>query len=282
MQKNIFIPKWVKELAPTVITSPIQRSGTTLLQRLICSSSNSIVYGDNCANEIHMFINYYTVRALLLVQNERSWEDTRKAVMHRDVNGWIPNLMPEMKGYHRQLAKSSFGIVKYCHKYAKSEGKDIWGFKNPGWNGPFLKLLKRFMPKCKIIYIFRDPIECVQSAKATSMVQNIEELEQFCQTWLDNFKSMEGQFNRDEIMMINFEKMINDPSGYVDRISKFTGAEDIDIDVFEHRINTFSNDLEGDPTGKGYIIPAKLTNEETDKIDQITFSFWDHWKDKLD
>lgn len=45
-----------ENLSPIFISSPLGRSGTTLLQRLICSSDNGICYGESLAQD---FLNYF-------------------------------------------------------------------------------------------------------------------------------------------------------------------------------------------------------------------------------
>ena len=52
----------ISDLDPLVITSPVIRSGTTLLQRLLCSSPSALIYGELCAQDLEFFLNLYTFK----------------------------------------------------------------------------------------------------------------------------------------------------------------------------------------------------------------------------
>ena len=48
----------MENIAPIIILAPTPRAGTTLIQRLICSSQNAIIYGDPVGQEIEFLTAY--------------------------------------------------------------------------------------------------------------------------------------------------------------------------------------------------------------------------------
>jgi hypothetical protein len=50
------------DLDPLIIGSPTPRCGTTLLQRLLCSSQHALIYGEKCAQDLELFLNIYTFK----------------------------------------------------------------------------------------------------------------------------------------------------------------------------------------------------------------------------
>jgi len=161
--------KLVKE-APVFIVSSVRRSGTTLLQRLLCSSSNSLIYGENCANDINLFCNLISTKQSVF-QTSKDWYDNQlDAVLQGNVNTWIPDLMPDIEGYLAAYKTGMLSIINYYSDYALKQNRPIWGMKLPEWNPCMLAMLKSVLPEIKIIYLHRNLEDCVRSAKKIEMV----------------------------------------------------------------------------------------------------------------
>src|SRR5260370_35678049 len=96
----------VSDLDPLVITAPTIRSGTTLLQRLLCSSSRALIYGELCAQDLEFFLNFYTFKSQQYNRRHEEVSTTLRNVLARDVNDWIPTLMPEISGYLRTIRRA--------------------------------------------------------------------------------------------------------------------------------------------------------------------------------
>src|SRR5512146_2319187 len=106
------------DLDPVIITSPLQRSGTTLLQRLLCSAPNALIYGERPAQELEFFLSIHAIK----VQENLFYRDINQRKLERvlsaDVNDWILDVTPDSDGYLFALQKAAFSGVAYCRDFA--------------------------------------------------------------------------------------------------------------------------------------------------------------------
>lgn len=252
-------------LRPILISSPVRRSGTTLLQRLLCSASNTLIYGETCANELFMGSNLLLNKQLLLQASKAAHNRQLKAVLDGDVNDWIPDLMPEIDGYLQVHQNAFFSIVNYFEDFAKSQGRPIWGVKLPEWNPANLVQLHKMLPKSKIIYLHRNLEDCVRSARSMDMVINEQEIYQFCQVWKQAGDFAKQQLKGDGCLHLNYEDLVEFPAKTIAEIEGFTEAENIDRSVMQEKINTYSDDPKL-AINEDYLKPSSLTDAELELI----------------
>ncbi|MCB9232764.1 MAG: sulfotransferase [Bacteroidia bacterium] len=269
MLPQLIIPRTNLELNPIIITSPIVRSGTTLLQRLITSAPNGMIFGENAANEIQFFMNYFTTRQLFFAQGKHHWDAMRQMVERGDVNEWIADLLPPIDNYLDKLGETCFNMAQFYKGYANQQGATVWGVKIAGWNLPALRLMRLMMPGSKILYIFRDPVDCIKSAWATNMIQAEEDMLNLAKMYSESATQLLDHFQHGELYFINYQELISNPEKVIAQLESITGASGIDPSVMEHRINTFKGDTQRDPSGQGTIPPAELSESDMQKIREI-------------
>ncbi len=97
---------------PIFISSPVRRSGTTLLQRLLCSAPNTLIFGESCVNDFSFFIGTINSRQLVFSQNKNWRNEQLTSVLNGQINNWIPDLMPEIDGYLDVFTKSSLSVIE--------------------------------------------------------------------------------------------------------------------------------------------------------------------------
>ena len=76
------------ELDPLVITAPTIRSGTTLLQRLLCSSRKALIYGELCAQDLEFFLHFYTCKVQQYDCRREEVATSLHKVLSGEVNDW--------------------------------------------------------------------------------------------------------------------------------------------------------------------------------------------------
>lgn len=250
---------------PILISSPTRRSGTTLIQRLLTSAPNTIIYGETCANDIMMLTNLYTSKVSYL-ESSKNWRNKQlKSVLNGEVNQWIPDLMPDIDKYLEAVKSSFYSIFNHYESFAKEHDKTIWGTKLPEWNVYNLNLVKTFFPECKIIYVIRDLGDCLRSAKAINMVQGMEETKRFCMLWRQNFDFALQNFIGERVLHLQFNDLISKPVNTIKILEQFSGSSGTDISILKHKINTYTNDK----NENGYIIPVELDKEELELVDSL-------------
>ncbi|MFK7905664.1 MAG: sulfotransferase [Chitinophagales bacterium] len=246
---------------PILISSPVPRSGTTLVQRLLCSAPNTLIYGEDCANDINMFLNIIFHKQIFLNAN-KEWRNKQLAsVLAGEANSWIPNLMPDVDDYFEAIKSSGLSLVKYYQDAATKNGRPIWGAKLPQWNIHSLVQIHKFLPESKVIYLVRNLADSLRSAKANQLVQGFEEAQRFCQTWKQNKDYASQNLTGERAFHLNYEDLVANPTEMIQKIELFTHSEGIDASVLEYKINTYVNN-----SPIGYLKPAELEDKELELI----------------
>ncbi len=176
----------IAALDPVAITAPVIRSGTTLLQRLLCSSRRALIFGELCAQDLDFFLNLYSFKQQQYRGRQADYAQGLQRVLAGDVGDWIADLMPDVDEYLAALAQSAFAGIAHCREYALRAGRPVWGFKHPAWQPPMIRMLRSTLPRTRWIVIHRDIVDCLKSAKAQGEASSRQEVAQFCQAWVDN------------------------------------------------------------------------------------------------
>src|SRR5882762_4089850 len=164
---------------PLIVCSPTIRSGTTLLQRLLCSARNALIYGERCGEEVEFFLKVYTSKALLYHGNRRHFAAGLDQVLRGEVNDWILDLMPDIDDFLEELGRSCFAWLAHFRDSAARAGRPVWGFKYPGWPPPTLRLVRQLLPRSRFLYVHRDILDCLKSARARDSVRSVPEVQAF-------------------------------------------------------------------------------------------------------
>ncbi|MEO8164151.1 MAG: sulfotransferase [Betaproteobacteria bacterium] len=252
----------ISDLDPLVITSPVIRSGTTLLQRVLCSSRRTLIYGELCAQDLDFFLSLYTFKSMQYKQRAGSNAQALQKVLAGEVNEWIADLMPDIDQYVTALGQAAFAGVAYCRDYAHRAGRPIWGFKHPAWKPSTIRILRSVMPKSRFVFIYRDIEDCLRSAKAGLAVNSHQEAAEFCQNWKENLSCMLRLEDDPAVLLLRFEDLLTEPVEVLDRLAAFTGVDDLDPDVLRHKVNAASGEDYLAQAKDGYVSPAELDAAE--------------------
>jgi hypothetical protein len=259
----------ISELDPIIITAPVIRSGTTLLQRLLCSSSRTLIYGELVAQDLEFFVNLYTFKAQEYTYRRHLLARNLQQVLEGDVNDWIPDLMPDVDAYLNAFGQSAFSGIAYCRDYAQHLGRPIWGFKHPGWKPAFIQLLRALMPQARFISVTRDLGACVRSAKAQSVLNSLGEVQEFCRAWAEGADYWRSVADDPAVLLLSYEELTAHPTETLARLAEFTGANDIKPAVLQRKINTWTGDKALVDAENGYLPPVELTAAEQQIVDEM-------------
>jgi hypothetical protein len=252
------------ELEPLIITSPALRSGTTLLQRLLCSADNALVYGETCALDLEFFAKVYASKALMYQANRARFRQTRAQVAAGETNAWILDLMPDLDGYLQALGRACAAGLAYCRDEAVRSGRPLWGVKCPAWPPEVLQLLRTLLPRSRWLYIHRDVLDCLRSARAQQMVRSEQDVAALCRGWVASLTYVLGLGPDPQFLLLRYEELVAQPAANLERIATFSGARGIDPRVLDHRINTWSGEE------ALYVPPVALTDNERRIAEELT------------
>jgi hypothetical protein len=241
------------ELDPLIVTAPSIRCGTTLLQRLISSAPNGLLFGELAANEMLTALQLAWVKLSMYAQNSWQFASTLETYRKGEINEWIIDLMPDLGGYTRALVDGYLAPLVYCREFAHSAARTVWGVKNPGWGADVLTLILNALPRAKVIFIHRDIVPVLRSAKARRTVRRLQEAKEFCTQWATNMAALPQLHTVSNVLVVDYDELARDAEAVLQRIESFAGLCAIDRGVLAHRINERDR----------YIEPAQLTNEET-------------------
>jgi Sulfotransferase family len=246
------------DLDPLVITAPAIRSGTTLLQRLLCSSRRALIYGELCAQDLEFFLNLYVFKSQQYNSRIEERSIALEKVLSGDVNDWIPDLMPQVSEYLKAMGGGVFAGISYCRDYAISVGRPVWGFKHPDCNPATIRLMRAVMPGSRFIFIHRNLNDCLKSAKAQGITYSKSQIEEFCRSWSDNRNYLLTLKDEPGVCSIDYEQLIREPQVTVATLAEFTGLDDMDLNVLNHKINTWAGEDYIMQSKTGYFQPAEL------------------------
>ena len=248
----------MESIKPILIASAVRRSGTTLVQRLLCSAPNTLIYGESCAQELEFMLQFYQSKKLTLLPQKQWHDEMIQKVISGEVNDWIANLMPPVDDYLAALAKNYFGILGYYRAYAIQKNRPVWGLKMAEWSAQQLQQIEQFFPGVKLVFIHRKLEGCVRSAVRINLLQNEMELEQFCQKWQQTLQMVQSNFPKEKLLFVDYQELLDRPEEVISQLENFTGAKGIKLAVMEKKINTYSNDQRQTAGREGYLEPAEL------------------------
>ncbi len=240
------------EIPPVIVLSPIQRAGTTLVQRLLCSASNALIYGDTVGQEVEFFAKYATARGAMLGYQQSDFAPVRRAVLAGNVSDFITPLAPTLGAYLDGFRQAAHGWLEGCQREALEAGRPVWGWKLAGADGSILTRLAAWFPEAKWVWIERNLTDCLRSAKAANMFQDAAgaaTMASFAHASRQAFAGLKV-----DALRLDYETMIAAPADTIRQLEAFTGARDLDAKVFDQRINQLG--------AKSWLPPAALTAEE--------------------
>ncbi|HTY32549.1 sulfotransferase [Mycobacterium sp.] len=135
---------------PLLVLGAGQRCGSTLVQRLLCSHPDVMIWGEH-AGQLRP--------VLAAVEQLRLWTGHHGAKARdewaaSDYQGFIANLTPErarIDDAGRAFIETLFA------EPAHRNGRPIWGFKEVRYGLPDIQPLLTLFPRLRVIHIVRDP-----------------------------------------------------------------------------------------------------------------------------
>lgn len=257
----------ISDLDPLVITAPSIRSGTTLLQRLLCSSHRALIYGELCGQDLEIFLNFYAFKSQQYNSRREEAAVALEQVLAGDVNNWIPGLMPEISGYLGAMGRAAFSGISYCREFAVHRGRPVWGFKQPAWSPATIHLMRSVMPRSRFIFIHRELKDCLKSAKAQGITYSKSEVEEFCRSWAGNRNYMLSLDGEAAVLSLQYDDLVRQPREAMAKLAEFTGIDDMDANVLHHKINTWVGEDYVMQAKNGYFEPAELNDVDLQIIE---------------
>jgi hypothetical protein len=204
------------------------RSGTTLLQMILNSADDVMVWGEHGG-----FLKAIASSYFLNAEDPEIFQQ----IFHQNPVAKDPNLDFNqlklktigycwMNWYGRQEVRANF--ADFVESFFSPPGlkKRHWGFKEIryGADDLVIDMLADIFPRARFVFIARDPVDVIASQVAMGWKDNWKQL---AERWAEqNRKFVEfHRENIDRTRMIRFESLITRESGTIDDLFKWLGFE---------------------------------------------------------
>jgi hypothetical protein len=144
--------------APVFILGCTWRCGSTLLQRLLCTVDDLLIWGENLAIS-SLFMD---MCARLRSKEERS--RIERAAFRQKGDTWIANMRPPLDSVDelcRQWLSGFYGPATL------SFGKSRWGFKEVRHDALVADFLRHLYPAGRVVLLIRNPVDVTASMRSS-------------------------------------------------------------------------------------------------------------------
>ena len=257
----------VHRMTPVFVFAPTARNGVTLVQRLLNSSKQIIVYGENYDfTERLPALAHSCVKAHL--DYGPAFEASRRRFRAGETEYWSSDLWPDSQAMMMIGLNAFFQAAILYQQSAERCNRDRWGLKTPVTNLQTLERLGNLMPNARFVFVYRDLFAVARSAKARRLIDRIDQLEGLAAQWCRNVIGI-AEASGNETHLIRYELLTAHPETTIRDLEAFAGVTGIDCSVMQRRINTFVGSRDRGDSPTGYIEPEDLTAMEVEVIQQV-------------
>lgn len=219
MNKNPFhsydveweIPPAESGHAPLFIFAATWRSGSTLLQRLLCSDKSVIMWGEPFTDTDVLPRLAQSAEALL----QEGWPIEAHFLPNREVaqnmsKYWIANIYPPPHSF-REACRSMLDTL--FMKPAQELGFTRFGFKEVRHTVEVPRFLQWLYPDARFIFLVRNPWDCWASYRGSSWYrrypdQVVERVNEFAEIWSENLASF-LKWHDESGLLIRYEDLVH-------------------------------------------------------------------------
>jgi hypothetical protein len=240
---------------PVFIWSPSQRCGTGLLQRLITSSKEILVFGED-----RFFTDNLPDLMMEHAEHDEQIQESTNKLASGDLSGWFPSALPKCEDYLDALAGAFQLIVNVYQKSSGEFGYARWGTKLPYAASGQIRAIRTLLPDSMHVFIYRNIFDVMRSIKARKWVESKEDFRVACNNWFNSVcQNIDIHGNREWFHVVSYDELIDNPKIESEKIQKFLGLNDLDLGVFDHKVNTFQGEKSEGHSESLYVEPDKLT-----------------------
>jgi len=249
------------------VSSPTARCGTTVVQRLLCSSPHALVFGEYSGGALVEFAQALATRSKLLTRTEMHRTDLARALAGEQF--WYPHLLGDAPGFVELFHNSLVRCLAFHQEQARACGRPLWGVKLPTVPVETLRNLRALCPDSKVLYVVRDLVAAARSAKARRFVRNLAELEHFATTWREGVLAIESLRADPRVCVLDYEAIERRDTGLLSELEAFTGMCGLDPAVLAARVNTWEGQPEKGHAPGQYLAPCELDEDELDVLERV-------------
>lgn len=207
------------------------RTGSTLVQRLISSSQEVLMWGEHGGGVVPCLQQ--------LIAGIQSWlshqaRHDRSRFEQLGCDAWIPNLNPDVSHF---LAATRGFLDRALAEPARSYGFPRWGFKEIWYGREIVRFLQKVYPDASFVFLIRSPVACQRSVKSTHWYreQYGGRPENFLHLWARfSAELVDVQSELDRALVLRYEELLVDVEAVLNKLGAVTriATDRFDRDVF--------------------------------------------------
>jgi hypothetical protein len=222
---------------PLFMLSAGWRSGSTLLQRLINSSGDYLLWGEPYARSEPIARLADSLRPI-----SAEWPPAGDVMAAKEgwepADGWTANLHPPLTALvesHREHLRTLFEPVPDAGKSRR------WGFKEVRLSGEYALYLRFLFPAARFLFLVRDPTDAFASYKAWRSWyrrwpdEQVRTAGAYASMWSDLAASFLETHEEVGALLLRYEDLVPGNAA-LDRLDDFLGSP-VDRSVLERRIS---------------------------------------------
>lgn len=169
--------------SPIFLMSAGWRSGSTFLQRLICSDPNVLIWGEPLEDRLilprmHAMVADYS-------RNDGHIKYAIDSLQGELTDEWIANLNP---GYQQLLRAQRCFFESFFDTSNYEQKRPRWGVKSVRWSAHHAKYLKLLYPNAKLVFLVRNPLDAWRSYRGRTWYAaypdyKVDNVFKFCAHW---------------------------------------------------------------------------------------------------
>lgn len=222
---------------PIFVFGCSHRCGSTLLQRLLNSAPQILIWGEHNGYLNDFFWSLGNLRKWAFQHNEE-----RLRFFESGYDHFLANMSPDDESI--QEASRAHLISLFALPAAKL-GRKIWGFKEVRYGMEVALALQELFPEMRLIHLVRHPVDVYLSLK------NWEKLdpgwdhvftEQSMNNWIRiNRGFIDAKDQIDSLLQVKFEEMIADPGEFIRQLARFLNipARNFRREVFTRKLANY-------------------------------------------
>jgi hypothetical protein len=223
------------EERPVFLFASGWRSGSTLVQRLLCSHPRVMLWGENRGLLDHLRAATEVIDELQALSRKQRGNLEREG--HQ---GWIPVLNPPLERFEAGVAEL---LCAYYAQPACEQGRPFWGFKEVRCDVDDARWLARLFPGARFLFLVRHPEACLASARGTTREdRGILPQAGGPRAFVDHWKRLVRGFLEEAEGLrhrtLVYEELVEKPEVGVAQIAEFLDLApgDFDVGVFDRRV----------------------------------------------
>jgi hypothetical protein len=227
---------------PILILASGQRCGSTLIQRLLTSHPDVLVWGEH-GGQVRDVLE--ASRSMKLWDEGVQGHVLRSEFEQDGHQGWIANMLAGPEAFAnaaRAYLEALFATP------AAERGKHRWGFKEVRFGLGEAELVRDLYRETRVIHVTRDPRKVLISLDSWERGQGFWQRSftvESMRRWRDvNDSFLEAREGSDWITSWRFEDVTADPGGFTEEVAAFLGLErkDLDESVFDRPLHGYPAD----------------------------------------